>query len=382
MSLAAQQRPKTGHLTKEECRGVMIFAERLDGAVNEVSLQLLTPARKIAEKLGVGTTVVVFGGQNPRLAQEPISYGADRIILVDDPRLETYYPNVYSDVLVQIVEQEKPELLLIAGTLRGREMAPYVANVLETGITADCTGFDVDETTRDVLQIRPPFGATMLAHIRTPKHRPQMATVRPNVFQLPPRDQSRKGEVIIENGVSVPQPSIELVSSQEVKTEEVAIEKAHVLVSGGKGLGSRDGLGLVEELASELGGVVAGSRKAVDAGWVTHERQVGQTGKTVKPTLYVAVGISGSAQHLFGIREARVVAAINLDPDAPIFESADYGIVGDYREVVPALIDQMRRSRPSGRPSSNATPEAGGSRTPAQGLLKDSLGETQETTQK
>jgi len=346
VSVTVQLPGKAALLKKEECRGVMIFAENLQGSVNEVSLQLLTPGRKIAEKLKVETTIVVFGRQNSKLAEGPISYGADRVIVVDDPRLETYYPNVYGDVLVQVVEREKPELLLIAGTLRGREMAPYVANNLGTGITADCTGFEVDETTRDVLQIRPPFGATMLAHIRTPKRRPQMATVRPNVFELPSPDQSRKGQVIIEDGLSIPQPSIDLVSSQEVKKEEVAIEKAPILVSGGKGIGSRDGLKLVEELASELKGIVAGSRKAVDAGWITHERQVGQTGKTVKPTLYVAVGISGSAQHLFGIREAITVVAINIDPDAPIFESADYGIVGDYREIVPVVIERMKRQRP------------------------------------
>ena len=345
MSVTTQIPAKAPLLKKEECKGVMIFAECLDGSVNEVSLQLLTPGRKIAGKLGVETTMVVFAPQDSKLTEAPIFYGADRVILVDDPRLKTYYPNVYGDVLVQIVEREKPELLLIAGTLRGREMAPYVANTLETGITADCTGFEVDEVTKDVLQIRPPFGATQLAHIRTPKRRPQMATVRPNVFELPPRDEARKGLVKLESGLNIPQPTIELVSSQEVKKEEIAIEKARVLVSGGKGVGSREGLGLVEELASEFDGVVAGSRKAVDAGWITHERQVGQTGKTVKPTLYVAVGISGSAQHVFGIREAKVVAAINTDPEAPIFESADYGIVGDYREIVPAIIDRIKRSR-------------------------------------
>ena len=346
MSATTQLPPKGALLKKEECKGVMIFAESLAGSVSEVSLQLLTPGRKIAEKLKVETTMVVFGRQDSNHIEAPIFYGADRVIVVGDSRLETYYPNVYGDVLVQIVQREKPELLLIAGTLRGREMAPYVVNVLETGITADCTGFEVDEATRDVLQIRPPFGATMLAHIRTPKRRPQMATVRPNVFELPPRDESRKGQVLVEDGLHVPQPSIELVSVQEVKKEEVAIEKARVLVSGGKGVGSREGLGLVEELASEFDGVVAGSRKAVDAGWITHERQVGQTGKTVKPTLYVAVGISGSAQHVFGIREAKLVAAINSDPEAPIFDNADYGIVGDYREIVPAVIDRMKRSKP------------------------------------
>lgn len=338
----ATQTPGSGLLRKEECKGVMVFAECFGGPASEVSLQLLTPARRIAEKLGAKTTVVMFSSRGSEAVREPFFYGADRVVLVEDPRLSTYYPNVYGDVLVQVVKREKPELLLIAGTLRGRELAPYVANVLETGITADCTGFDVDEATRDVLQIRPPFGATMLAHIRTPKSRPQMATVRPNVFQLPARDESRKGEVAVEGGIDVPSPSMELVTSQEVKKEEVAIEKARVLVSGGRGVGSKEGFGLVESHASGFNGVVSGSRKAVDAGWISHDRQVGQTGKTVKPTLYIAVGISGSAQHVFGIREAKVVAAINIDPDAPIFESADYGVVGDFRKVVPALLDQMK----------------------------------------
>jgi len=346
LSEPVQQAPSWGPIRREECRGILVFAECLGGTVSEESLQLLTPAKMIAEKLQNEITVALFGHQISQLAREPFSYGADRVVLVDDPKLVTYCPNVYGSALVQLVRREKPELLLIAGTLRGREMAPYVANVLETGITADCTGFDVDETTKDVLQIRPPFGATMLAYIRTPKHRPQMATVRPNVFQLPLRDESRKGKVVAEKGIDIPQPSIEFVSSEEVMKDQVAIEKAQVVVSGGKGIGSRDGFGMVEQLASEFRGVVAGSRKAVDAGWLGHERQVGQTGKTIKPTLYVALGISGSAQHIFGIREARVVVAVNVDPNAPIFESADYGIVGDYRAIVPAIIDEVKRSKP------------------------------------
>jgi electron transfer flavoprotein alpha subunit len=332
-------------LRKEECRGVHVFAETFEGTVNEVSLQLLTPARKIAEKLKTEITVVMLGSQVSRLASEPFHYGAARVILVDDPGLSIYSPNVYGEALVQVVKREKPELLLIAGTLRGREMAPYVANALGTGITADCTGFDVDEATRDVLQIRPPFGATMLAYIRTPKTRPQMATVRPNVFPLPPRIEQGYGEVVVHDDVKIPPPSIRLLSSEDVKKNEVAIEKAEVVVSGGKGMGSPEGFAIIEALASEFKGVVAGSRKAVDAGWLGHERQVGQTGKTIKPTLYLAVGISGSAQHIFGIREAKTVAAVNIDPNAPIFESADYGIVGDFRKIAPAILDEIRRRR-------------------------------------
>lgn len=347
MSRIIQEPPLSTPLKKDEYRGVWVFAECFEGSVNEVSLQLLSPARKIAEKLRVEVTMVMLGHGIKGLEEEPHRYGADQVIVVDDPRLATYYPNVYGVALVQLVERWKPELLLMAGSLRGRELSPFVANMLGTGLTADCTGFDVDEVTRDVLQIRPPFGATMLAYIRTPARRPQMATVRPNVFQLPARVESKEGKVIVESLPKIPSPSIRLVSSEEVRKDEVAIEKARVLVSGGKGVGSREGFMLIKELASELNGVVAGSRKAVDAGWITHERQVGQTGKTVKSTLYLAVGISGSAQHVFGIREARIVAAINADPDAPIFGSADYGIVGDYRSIVPAIIDEIKHPKSS-----------------------------------
>jgi electron transfer flavoprotein alpha subunit len=317
----------------------MVYAECFGGTVNEESLQLLSPARRIAEKLGCEITVALLGGHVSQLAKEPFAYGADRVVLIEDQKLENYCPNVHGGALVELVKREKPDLLLIAGTLRGREMAPFVANSLGTGITADCTGFDVDEATKDVLQIRPPFGATMLAYIRTPNHRPQMATVRPNVFPLPQRADPKKGDVVMEKEIDIPQPMIKLVSSEEVRRDQVAIEKAHVVVSGGKGIGSKEAFEMVEELASKLGGVVGGSRKAVDAGWLGHERQVGQTGKTIKPTLYVALGISGSAQHIFGIREAKVVVAVNVDPNAPIFGCADYGIIGDYRKVVPEIID-------------------------------------------
>ncbi|PUA30992.1 MAG: electron transfer flavoprotein subunit alpha [Candidatus Terraquivivens tikiterensis] len=347
MSSAQQICPEWGQdfRAKEDFRGVWVFVECFEGSVSEASLQLITPAKKIAEKLNTSITAVMLGHGIERMLREPVYYGADSVIYVDDESLATYYPNVYGDVLVNLVKRHRPELLLIAGTLRGREMAPYVANCLRTGITADCTDFDVDEAARDVLQIRPPFGATLLAYIRTPRNRPQIATVRPNVFNLPNRDASREPSSIIREHVEIPRPNIRLLSSEKLQKEAAIIEKAEVIVSGGKGLGSPEGFKLLEELARELGGVVAGSRKAVDAGWIPHERQVGQTGKSVKASLYIAVGISGAAQHLFGIREVKTVVAINTDPEAPIFDNADYGIVGDYRQVVPAIVEEIKRRR-------------------------------------
>ncbi len=331
-------------VNKDEWRGVWVFMETFDGFLHEASLQLLRPGRSIADKLGVELTAVFLGTDVKRFLKEPIYYGADKVIYVEDEKFSQYAPNVYGEALIQLIKKYKPEALLVAGTLRGREMAPYVANGLQAGITADCTDFSVDPETRDVILIRPPFGATMLAHIRTPQRRPQIGTVRPNVFELPERDESRTGE-IIEERVDVPPPTIRLVSSEEIKREEVPIEKAEIIVSGGKGLGTPEGFKLLEELASLLGGVVAGSRKAVDAGWIPHDRQVGQTGKSVKARLYIAVGISGASQHLFGIREVQRVVAINIDPEAPIFENCDYGIVGDYREVIPALIEEIKRRK-------------------------------------
>lgn len=336
--------PEWEPVNKDEWRGVWVFIETFEGEVGEASLQLLNPGREIADKLETELVGVILGNNVKPFLMEPIYYGADKVIYVDDPRLATYYPNVYGDALIQLIKKYKPEIMLAAGTLRGREMTPYVANALRAGITADCTDFGVDVEKRDLIMIRPPFGATLLAHIRTPERRPQLSTVRPNVFKLPSRDETRRGE-IIEEKVNIPEPAIKLVCSEEVRVEEAPIEKAEIIVSGGKGLGSAEGFRLLEELAELLGGTVAGSRKAVDAGWISHDRQVGQTGKSVKASLYIAVGISGAAQHLFGIREAITVVAINTDPDAPIFENADYGIVGDYRQVIPALIEEIKRRK-------------------------------------
>lgn len=341
---AEQICPEWEPVNRDEWRGVWVYVETCDGEVCEASLQLLNPGRTIADKLGTELVGVIIGHGSRRFAEEPIHYGADKVVYVDDPKLSTYLPEVYAETLVELIRKHKPEILLAAGTLRGREMIPYVANALRAGITADCTDFDVDEKARDLIMIRPPFGATLLAYIRAHHRRPQISTVRPNVFRLPPRDPSRKGE-ILEEKVNVPNPRIRLVSSEEIKVEEVPLEKAEIVVSGGRGIGSPEGFKILEELANLLGGIVAGSRKAVDAGWVPHERQVGQTGKSVKASLYVAVGISGAAQHLFGIREARIVVAVNKDPDAPIFENADYGIVADYREAIPAIIEEIKRRR-------------------------------------
>ncbi len=337
----------------DEYKGVWVGALVEEGEINEATLQLIGAARELADKLETYVGVALVGYKVRDLAKEPIYYGADKVFVVDDERLATYYPPTYGTVIHRLAEKYKPEVLLIPATLKGREMAPYIANTFRTGITADLTSMDVDPKTKEVILIRPPFGGYMLAHIVTRTRRPVMGSVRPNIFSTPQRDETRQGE-IIEERVEVPEPrGIRLIERVPIeKKEEIPIEKAEIIVSGGKGLGSKDGFKLLKELADLLGGVIAGSRKAVDAGWIDHDHQVGQTGKAVKPNVYFAVAISGAAQHVFGIREAKRVVAINIDPDAPIFESADYGIVGDYKEVIPAIIEAIKEMKQQGKAGS------------------------------
>ncbi len=333
----------------DEFHDIWVVMEVDEHGISEASLQMLTPAKKIQSKKPDEKIVAILIGYNVRRwAEVPIKHGADKVIVVDDPRLDTYYPRVYGQVIVDLARKYRPSVILVSATMRGREMGPYVANTLRAGITADCTDFDVDEKTGDVLMIRPPFAAIMLAYIKTPFRRPQMGTARPNVFPVPPADETRTGEIIEETIEGIIDPGMELASHTPVKREQVLIEKAEIIVSVGKGIGTPDGVKLAEKLASLLGGVVAGSRKAVDAGFIPPDRQVGQTGKSVKPVLYIALGISGAAQHMLGVREAGRIVAINIDPEAPIFKQSDYGVVGDYRPIVEALIEELERLKSLG----------------------------------
>ncbi len=314
--------------------------------IKDGSLQLIGKARELASKISTDVTAIMLGHNLGDVVKEPIYYGADRVIYVDHPALAKYVPHIYSNVIVQLANKYKPEIILFAATKRGgRELAPYVANTLRTGITADCTELDVDPKTRDLDQVRPTYGGNILAHIRTPNRRPQLASVRPNVFPTPPRDTSRKGEIIAEAIESLPningQGLIEVKSV--VKGEELPpVEKADVVVVAGRGVGSADGVKLLTELAKLLGGTIGGTKKVVDAGWLAADRQVGQTGKTIRPTLYIGVGVSGAIQHVFGMKESKIIVAINSDPNAPIFQYADYGIVGDYRDIVKELIELLK----------------------------------------
>jgi len=340
--------PEWPQVNKNEYRGIWVYVEHQNGVIKDGSLQLIGKARELASKVNVGVTAVMVGHKLGDLVKEPIYYGADRVVYVDDEALAVYMPHVYASVIVNLVNKYKPEVVLFAATKRGRELAPYVANTLRAGITADCTDLDIDVKTRDLDQIRPTYGGNILAHIRTPTRRPQLASVRPNVFPTPPRDTSRKGEVIREVINNLPRPNGSLISIKPVTKGDgdlPPVEKADIVVAAGRGVGGPEGVKLLVELAKAIGGTVGGSKKVTDAGWLPVDRQIGQTGKTVRPTLYIGVGVSGAIQHIFGMKESKIIVAINSDPNAPIFEYADYGIVGDYRQVIQALLELLNQRR-------------------------------------
>ncbi|MEW5768509.1 MAG: electron transfer flavoprotein subunit alpha [bacterium] len=328
----------------EGYKGVWVISEQREGKLMGVSLELLGEGRRLAKKLGVDLSTVLLGSGLNHLAEELISAGADRVYLADDLVLKDYQGDAYTKVLSDLVEEGRPEIMLMGATMIGRAWAPRVAARLETGLTADCTALDVDEEGR-LLQTRPALGGNIMATIICPNHRPQMATVRPKVFKKPDLDLTRKGEVVKLQPrlkkADIKSRILEIV--KEVKGE-INIAEADIIVSGGRGLGGPENFKLVEELAAALGGAVGASRAAVDAGWISSYHQVGQTGKTVSPKLYIACGISGAIQHLAGMQSSDCIVAINRDPAAPIFDIATYGIVGDLFEVLPLLTTKLKEA--------------------------------------
>ena len=281
---------------------------------------------------------VVIGKDIEGVAKDAVCYGADSAIIVDGPEYEYYTTDAFTKAMVTLVEKYKPETLMIGATNNGRDMGPRVSCRLKTGLTADCTGIDIDEETGNIAWTRPTFGGNLMATIMCPEHRPQMGTVRPGVFKKGAYDEGRSGEIVKEEIHVAPEEiRTNLVERVNEVAEAVNLEEAEIIVSGGRGVGSAENFKLLEELAAELGATVGCSRAVVDAGWMPHAHQVGQSGKTVAPKLYFAIGISGAIQHLAGISGSDRVIAVNKDEDAPIFDVADYGIVGNLNEVVPAL---------------------------------------------
>jgi electron transfer flavoprotein alpha subunit len=324
-------------------KGVWVFAEQKKGAVQSVSFELIGKARELADKLGTYVGAVLLGHKLDMAAQELVCAGADTVYVVDEPQLANFLDEAYSKVLIKLIQKYKPEVVLSGATIIGRSLMARVAIIVDCGLTADCTGLDIDMDRKILLQTRPAFGGNIMATIISPNHRPQMATVRHKVFVQPDMDKRRKGKVIKETfPVSDLTSRTTLIDVVEEVENLVNLAEADIIVSGGRALGNHENFKMLEELAQALGAAVGSSRAAVDSGWMPYSHQVGQTGRTVAPKLYIACGISGQIQHLVGMQSSKVIVAINKDPDAPIFKVATYGIVGDIFEIVPALTKKFK----------------------------------------
>src|SRR5881296_1070031 len=328
---------------KSQFQGVWVFLEHRKQGLRDVSVQLIGEGRRLADLRNTTLTGVLLGNRVDDLATYALGYGLDRVIVVNDPLLEIYRSRPYAQVMAQLIRRHKPEVVLYGASKNGRDLGGRLHAILETGLAADCVKFDIDaEGNLDM--IRPSFGGKSLAHILCKKHRPQMASVRRNVFVAPPHNPERRGEIVREVVELSPQDADATLLEFEEFTKEGGLrpEEADIVVSGGYGLADPKNFALLQELADRLGGAIAASRKAVDSGWVPKTLQVGQTGMTVRPKLYIAVGISGAVQHLAGMQESEKILVINIDPKAPLFEIADYGIVGDLFEVVPEMVRQLK----------------------------------------
>ena len=328
-------------------KDLWVFVEtNEDGTAKNVGIELLTPGKMMAGKQGGALVAVVIGCGVDEAVKAASEHGADKVIVVDGPEYKHYTTDAYAIALCTLVEKYGPTSMLIGATNNGRDLGPRVSCRLHTGLTADCTALDIDEETGNVAWTRPAFGGNLMATIICPNHRPQIGTVRPGVF--------KKGEAgaasaeIVKEDLHVPADQIrtqviELI--KEMGGENVDLEGAEIIVSGGRGVGGPEGFDTIKALADVLGATVGASRAAVDAGWIAHAHQVGQTGKTVGPKLYIACGISGAIQHLAGMSGSDVIVAVNKDPDAPIFDVADYGVVGNLFEVLPVLVDEIKKVR-------------------------------------
>ncbi|GKU26408.1 electron transfer flavoprotein subunit alpha [Clostridium folliculivorans] len=322
-------------------KGVWVFAEQRNGELQKVSLELLGEGRTIADKLGVKLTALLIGNNVKGLAEKLGVHGADEVLVVENELLENYTTDGYTKVICDLATERKPEILFIGATFIGRDLGPRVAARLTTGLTADCTSLDIDAEGKFLLATRPAFGGNLMATIACTDHRPQMATVRPGVFS---KIDTENKAVVEEVKISLTDADVRTKVVKVVKEAKdiVDISEANIIVSGGRGVGNKENFALLKELADALGGTVAGSRAATEAGWLEAAYQVGQTGKTVKPTIYIACGISGAIQHTAGMQDSDMIIAINKDATAPIMKMADYAIVGDLNKVIPELIAKAK----------------------------------------
>jgi electron transfer flavoprotein alpha subunit len=330
-------------MVKNDYKGVWVFAEQRGGVLQKVSLELIGKGRELAEKLGTEVTAVLLGNNIKDLGKDLLAYGADKVIVAEHELLENYTTDGYTKVICDLINDKKPEVLLIGATFVGRDLGPRAAARLNTGLTADCTGLDIEESSSNLMMTRPAFGGNLMATIECAQHRPQMATVRPGVFERLAKNEERNGEIELVS-VDLKQEDIKTIVEEVVKTAKdvMDISEAEIIVSGGRGVGNKENFELLKELADALGGTIGASRAAVDSGWMDKPYQVGQTGKTVRPKVYIACGISGAIQHLAGMQDSDYIIAINKDSEAPIMKVADLALVGDFTKIVPELIAQVK----------------------------------------
>ncbi len=331
-----------------QAKGVWVFAEQRDGQMPEVVAELLGQGRRLAQELGVELGAALLGHGLDGLAGELFALGADVVYVADDPRLARFNDDIYGAVLARLIAEHRPEVLLAGATSIGRSLIPRVATAAATGLTADCTGLAIDPEKRLLLQTRPAFGGNIMATIICPDARPQMATVRPRVMKCGERQEGRQGRLVRVSLAPQDKAATQVLEVVQALDEQVNLTGAEVVVTGGRGVGGPEGFDLVRQLAGALGGVVGATRGAVDSEWIGHAHQVGQTGRTVSPKLYVALGVSGAVQHLVGMQGSDTIVAVNNDPNAPIFDVAHYGIVGDLFEVAPAMLARLKRLRGQG----------------------------------
>ena len=340
----------------EEYKGVFIYAQQVDNEISSIAFELLGKAKELAADLGTDVTAVLLGSNVKGLTDKLAEYGADKVIVVDDPALETYRTEPYAHALASVINEYKPEIMLVGATAIGRDLGPTVSARVATGLTADCTVLEIgdfplvatpgkedEQKHNQLLMTRPAFGGNTIATIACPDNRPQMATVRPGVMQKIAPIAGAKAEIIEYNpGFEVNNRYVEILEVVKAVGQVENIMDAKILVSGGRGVGSAENFKMLQDLADALGGMVSCSRAVVENGWLAPDYQVGQTGKTVRPNVYFAIGISGAIQHVAGMEESDIIIAINKDADAPIFDVADYGIVGDLNKIVPALTEAIK----------------------------------------
>lgn len=343
----------------EEYKGVFIYAQQVDNEISSIAFELLGKGKELAADLGTDVTAVLLGSNVKGLCDQLAEYGADKVIVVDDPELETYRTEPYAHALASVINEYKPEIMLVGATAIGRDLGPTVSARVATGLTADCTVLEIgdfplvavpgkedEQKHNQLLMTRPAFGGNTIATIACPDNRPQMATVRPGVMQKIDPIPGAKAEVIEYNPGFTPNDRyVEIQEIVKAVGQVQNIMDAKILVSGGRGVGSAENFKMLQDLADALGGMVSCSRAVVENGWLAQDYQVGQTGKTVRPNVYFAIGISGAIQHVAGMEESDLIIAINKDSDAPIFDVADYGIVGDLNKIVPALTEAIKAAK-------------------------------------